>query len=329
MKSIIFFNNKGGVGKTTTVYHVAWMLSEMGVKTIAVDLDPQSNLTSMFLSAERLENIYEDNLPITILDSINPVVSGDPYKPIHIELINEHLGLILGNLSLSIFEDNLSDAWLKCLNSEIYSFRLTSIFNTIINDAVEQFKAEIVLIDVGPNLGAINRAVTISSDFIIMPVASDVFSLQGIKNLGLTLNTWQKQWTQRKEFQPENISFEIPNKKSVPIGYIVMQYSAKDSRPVKSYLRWANRIPGFFAEFVLGNTFKTSSVEDDRYCIALLKHYRSLAPMSMEAHKPIFLLKPADGAIGAHVYAVQKSYDEFRLLTLSILERCSSSADIK
>ena len=49
MKSIIFFNNKGGVGKTTTVYHVAWMLSELGIKTIAVDLDPQSNLTSCLL----------------------------------------------------------------------------------------------------------------------------------------------------------------------------------------------------------------------------------------------------------------------------------------
>ncbi len=44
--------------------------------------------------------------------------------------------------------------------------------------------------------------------------------------------------------------------------------------------------------------------------------------MSMEAHKPIFLLKPADGAIGAHLYAVQKSYEEFKLLTENILQRC-------
>lgn len=322
MKSIIFFNNKGGVGKTTTVYHVAWMLSELGVKTIAVDLDPQSNLTSMFLTPERLESVYENAEPITILDSINPVVSGDPYKPVHIEQINDNLGLILGNLSLSIFEDKLSDAWLKCLNGDSYSFRLTSIFNTIINDAVRQFSGEIVLIDVGPNLGAINRAVTISSDYMIMPVASDLFSLQGIKNLGVTLNTWKKQWVQRKESQPSNISFEIPNKKSTPIGYIVMQYSAKESRPVKSYLRWANRIPLVFSEFVLGNNSTTTSVESDNYCIALLKHYRSLAPMSMEAHKPIFLLKPADGAIGAHVYAVQKSYEEFKTLTNAIMQRC-------
>lgn len=323
MKTIIFFNNKGGVGKTTTVYHVAWMLSELGVRTIAVDLDPQSNLTSMFLTTERLEEVYENNLPITILDSIRPVTSGDPYPPVHIEKITDNLGLILGNLSLSVFEDSLSDAWLKCLNSETYSFRLTSIFNTIINDAVSRWNAEVVLIDVGPNLGAINRAITISSDYLIMPVASDLFSLQGIKNLGLTLNTWKRQWDQRLALRPTNVSFEIPTKNSSPVGYIVMQYSVKESRPVKSYLRWANRIPSVFAESVLGITSSIDSVEEDFYCLGLLKHYRSLAPMSMESHKPIFSLKPADGAIGAHVYAVQKSFEEFETLTRKIMNRCT------
>jgi chromosome partitioning protein len=322
MKSIIFFNNKGGVGKTTTVYHVAWMLSELGIKTIAIDLDPQSNLTSMFLTPERLEEIYDNTLPITILDSINPVVSGDPYQPVHIENITDNLGLILGNLSLSVFEDKLSDAWLKSLGGDSYSFRLTSIFNTIFNEAANKFNAEILLIDVGPNLGAINRAVTISSDYIIMPVASDLFSLQGIKNLGQTLKKWKIDWNDRLARKPDNISFEIPSKKSKPIGYIVMQYSAKESKPVKSYLRWANRIPLVFSEFVLGNSTEVNDVEQDINCIALLKHYRSLAPMSMESHKPIFLLKPANGAIGAHVYAVQKSYEEFEILTKSILKYC-------
>ena len=94
MGKITFFNNKGGVGKTTTVYHTAWMLSEMGIKTIAVDLDPQSNLTSMFLSNERLEDIYENLLPVTILDAINPIVNGDPAVPVHLEEVNDYLRLI-------------------------------------------------------------------------------------------------------------------------------------------------------------------------------------------------------------------------------------------
>ncbi|MDR3704684.1 MAG: AAA family ATPase [Paludibacteraceae bacterium] len=324
MKKIIFFNNKGGVGKTTTVYHIAWMMSEMGVKTIAVDLDPQSNLTSMFLSPERLEEVYENNEPITVLDSITPIVSGDPYNPIHIEKINDNLGLLLGNLALSTFEDSLSEAWLKCLDSQVYAFRLISIFNTIIDDAVSRFNAEMVLIDVGPNLGAINRTIAISSDYIIMPVASDLFSLQGIKNLGMTLNKWKEQWNLRKSLTPDNIKFKIPEGLALPCGYIIMQYTAKDSRPVKSYLKWANRIPAVFSECVLGNEQLNNSitVEQDENCISLLKHYRSLAPMSMEAHKPIFLLKPADGAIGAHLYAVQKSYEEFKILTEKIIERC-------
>jgi len=268
-----------------------------------------------------LESVYEKNEPVTIVDAITPIVNGDPTIPVHVEQINDNLGLILGNLALSIFEDRLSDAWLKCLNKDIYSFRVTSIFKTIIEQAAQIYHAEIVLIDVGPNLGAINRAVTISSDYIVMPVASDLFSLQGIKNLGTTLSIWKQEWQQRKDLRPHNLTVSLPENTVSPMGYIIMQYSAKESRPVQSYLKWANRIPGIFGEFVLGEINNDKNIDSDVNCIALLKHFRSLAPMSMEAHKPIFLLKPADGAIGAHVYAVQKAYEEFDALTKKILEQ--------
>lgn len=323
MKTITFFNNKGGVGKTTTVYHVAWMLSEMGIRSIVIDLDPQSNLTSMFLSADRLEAVYEAEEPSTVLKAIEPVISGEPYEPVHIEEVTENLGLILGDLALSTFEDKLSDAWLKCLDGDIYSFRMMSIFNTILNDAATRFQAEYALVDVGPNLGAINRAILLSSDYMIIPVASDLFSLQGIKNIGTTLDTWKQQWDNRLGQRPDKVKFNIPVGNIKPAGYIVMQYSAKESRPVQSYLRWANRIPQVFGKYVSGEIPSNEcTVENDPYCIALLKHYRSLAPMSMEVHKPIFMLKPADGAIGAHLYAVKKSYEEFRTLVAAIIERC-------
>ena len=56
MTAIAFFNNKGGVGKTTLVYHLAWMYADLGVSVVAADLDPQANLTAMFLSEERSRN---------------------------------------------------------------------------------------------------------------------------------------------------------------------------------------------------------------------------------------------------------------------------------
>jgi ATPases involved in chromosome partitioning len=323
MRIITFFNNKGGVGKTTTVYHVAWMLSELGIKTIAVDLDPQSNLTSMFLTEDRLEEIYENNSPDTILDSITPIVNGDPAIPVYIEKINDNLGVILGNLALSTFEDRLSDAWLKCLARDIYSFRVTSIFKTIIDEAAKRFGAEVVLIDVGPNLGAINRAVTISSDYIITPVASDLFSLQGIKNLGTTLQQWKEEWEQRKQLKPQNLTAKIPENNTKAAGYIIMQYSAKESRPVKSYLKWANRIPAVFNEYVLGLVdCPIMSVETDDNCISLLKHYRSLAPMSMEAHKPIFHYDLQMERLEHMFMLCKQAMKNLRSLQKKILRRC-------
>ncbi len=62
-------------------------------------------------------------------------------------------------------------------------------------------------------------------------------------------------------------------------------------------------------------------VEMDDNCLALLKHYYSLVPMAMEVKKPIFQLKPADGAIGAHYQAVSSAYADFKCLTEKILER--------
>lgn len=323
MHKIVFFNNKGGVGKTTMVYNMAYMFSELGYTVLAADLDPQSNLSSMFLEVERLEQTLEDNANLTILDAITPIAEGEGYQNIHIEQISERIGLIIGNLSLSLYEDKFSDAWLKCLDGDVYSFKVISAFKTIIDDAATRMGADVVLMDVGPNLGAINRTALLSADSVIIPVASDLFSLQGIKNLGKTLTNWKAGWERRKETYPRNNTESIPQGTVSPKGYIVMQYTAKEKRPVKAYLRFANRIPKIYSEFVLQRGATAERVDDDKNCLGLLKHYHSLAPMSMEANKPIFLLKPGDGAIGAHVQAVRKAYADFSVIAKKVIEVCN------
>ena len=323
MKSVVFFNNKGGVGKTTTVYHLAWMLSELGHRVLAIDLDPQSNLSSMFLSRERMEEVVlDEGLQLTILDAVVPVSEGEGYKSVHIEKISEYISLLIGNLSLSAFEDKLSDAWNKCLAGDVFGFKVSSVFKTLIDDAATRCNAEWVLIDVGSNLGAINRSVLIATDYVVMPVASDLFSLQGLKNLGKTLHEWRAQWQKRKGEYLKPDKQSIPSANMKPIGYLLMQYTLQESRPVRAYIRWAEKIPAVYREYVLNMALLNEqiSIEDDPNCLALLKHFHSLAPMSMEARKPIFLLKPSDGAIGAYVPAVQRSYTDFEKLAQRIIE---------
>ena len=62
-------------------------------------------------------------------------------------------------------------------------------------------------------------------------------------------------------------------------------------------------------------------VSSDEFCLAQLKDYRSLMPMAQEAKKPMFLLRPADGAIGGHQGAVQAAYKDFRKLAVDVLKR--------
>lgn len=64
-------------------------------------------------------------------------------------------------------------------------------------------------------------------------------------------------------------------------------------------------------------------VTADPHCLSLIKNYRSLMPMAMEARKPMFFLKPADGAIGAHGQAVQACYQDVKALALTVAERCN------
>jgi chromosome partitioning protein len=313
MKTIAFFNNKGGVGKTSLVYHLAWMFADRGIKTLAVDLDPQANLTSMFIKEERLEELWPDGEhPNTVYGSIRPILKGvgDIADP-HIEEIT--LGLIPGDLGLSQFEDKLSDAWPRCHNSDEAAFRTMTAFHRLVQHGAAH-GAELVLIDVGPNLGAINRSALIAADQVCLPLAPDLFSLQGLKNLGPTLNKWREVWKDLLGKAPADVP--MPKGAMQPVGYIVMQHGILNSRPVKAYQRWLDKIPQTYRESVLTEvtTSNVPAVADDPYMLALLKHYRSLMPMAMEANKPIFFLKSADGAIGAHQEAVWSCYKDFKKL---------------
>lgn len=323
---LTFFNNKGGVGKTSLVFHLAWMFSEMGLRVVAIDLDPQANLTSAFLSEDTLEQLWDADQPstggTTIYRCVQPLTKvGDLLAPIT-QQINPKLFLIPGDLALASFEDELSNAWPNAMDSRnLYRpFRLLTAFWQVAQMAAQAHEADIILADVGPNLGAINRSALIGSDHVVIPLAADLFSLQGLRNLGPTLVAWRADWRKRLDNWPTP-DFELPKGAMQPEGYILMQHMERLSRPVKAYKKWVDRIPGTYQESVLRLPTLTRAKPNDGHCLAKLKHYRSLVPMAQEAHKPIFQLTAADGAIGSHSLAVRDAWSDFKALAIAVLSR--------
>jgi cellulose biosynthesis protein BcsQ len=324
---IAFFNNKGGVGKTSLVYHLAWMFRDQKRRLLVADLDPQANLTAAFLEDERMEQLWpEGPHPSTVFGAVEPLLSGtgDVIDRPYVEGISSGLGLIPGDLALAQFEDELSQQWPRCLDGQERAFRVLSAFWRVIQRAAESHRAEFVLIDLGPNLGAINRAALIASDFLAIPLVPDLFSLQGLKNLGPMVRKWRKDWATRVPHNP-NSSLPLPPAGITPVGYIVMQHAERLSRPVRAYERWASRIPADYSSEVLGEVPPSTS---DGHMLARVKHYRSLMPMAQEAKKPMFHLTSADGAIGAHTRAVAEARENFSKLASELLARCKISQQV-
>ncbi|OIP28247.1 chromosome partitioning protein [bacterium CG2_30_54_10] len=317
---ITFFNNKGGVGKTSLVYHLAYILAEMRVRVVAIDLDPQANLTAAFLSEEELESLWETPEPVsTIFRAIAPLSAiGDLREP-DLRRISQDLYFLPGDVSLSGFEETLSEVWPASMGDSNHyrPFRILSSFWQIAQMAGKKVEADLILVDVGPNLGAINRSVLIASSHVIIPLGADLFSLQGLKNLGPTLRTWRTAWKKRIDNWP-NPEFDLPKGEMQPVGYICQQHSVRLNRPVKAYDKWINRIPGVYREAILQQETVDLRPEEDPLCLATIKHYRSLVPMAQEYRKPIFFLTPADGAIGSHANAVKEAYLDFQVLAKKI-----------
>ncbi|MCU0647154.1 MAG: AAA family ATPase [Gemmatimonadaceae bacterium] len=325
---LTFFNNKGGVGKTSLVFHVSSMLARLGHRVLVADLDPQANLTAAFLPEEALVQRWEPqsstDRALTIFDAVSPLQDVGDVRPVDVANLGPGLALIPGDLRLATFEELLTTAWADVMSSgsRVRAFRILRSFWHVIQTSAHAHDAGIIVLDVGPSLGGINRTALLATDAVVVPLAADLFSLQGLRNLGPTLQRWRTEWSVRLA-TGEQPPFDVPHGAMRPIGYVLQQHAVRLDRPVIAYDRWARRMPGAFRQYMMpdagGSVPPTAA--DDPFCLALLKHYRSLVPIAQEARKPIFDLTSADGAVGSHARSVSDAFRDFKELAGRILKQ--------
>ena len=169
MKIISIINQKGGVGKTTTVINLASALSQQGKKILVIDLDPQGNATTGL----GLSNLAQSDQTIYgILNgttSISNVIKKTKF---------EDLDLITSNVDLSGLE-------VETAGDNDRAFILKSKLTAYLNDSRGLY--DYILIDCPPSLSLLTVMALVSSNSLLVPLQTEFFALEGLTQLMKTI----------------------------------------------------------------------------------------------------------------------------------------------
>lgn len=247
-KSVCFFNNKGGVGKTTLVANLAAELALNNKKKILlVDADPQCNLTQYLLSDEQYIQEYDEDDPTTIYSVIHPLSTGRGYRkklPIR-RAPNFGCDVIIGDPRLAMKEDLLSQDWRDARAGGTRGLRTTLVFHDLLEKSQNY---DFVFFDMGPSLGAINRAVLLVSDYFVLPATIDIFSKWAVRNIGLALVSWQKDLANGILNAEDPAELPISENKRIKfLGYVMQQHKERSQgasvRIVEAYKTISEQFP--------------------------------------------------------------------------------------
>jgi len=169
-KIISVINQKGGVGKTTTVVNLAAGLSMKGKKVLVIDLDPQGNATTG-LGLSNTSN--SDTTIYTVLNGnkkISDVIQKTSF---------ENLNLITSNVDLSGLE-------VETASDSRRAFKLKDELSSILNDSRASY--DYILIDCPPSLSLLTIMALVASNSLVVPLQTEFFALEGLTQLMKTID---------------------------------------------------------------------------------------------------------------------------------------------
>ncbi|MDA7965472.1 AAA family ATPase [Ruegeria sp.] len=322
MKSIAFFNNKGGVGKTTLLCNVAaYFSSEYNKRVLIIDADPQCNSTQYILDDHQVDFFYEQRRGFTLYDIMDPLYQGSGYSEDarFYRAQNFGVGLLAGDPRISLMEDLLSEDWGAASAGRPRGIKTSLVFKDLLSKCTDY---DLVFFDVGPSLGSINRSILLSTDYFLSPLSTDIFSIRASENIATWMKSWQRQWSNGVDTAISGgYKFDKTSSEVKFAGYVTQQYVQKSvrgtKRPVKAYdqiLQTVDKkIREQFGKF-------TPIAERKDYDLGSIPNLYSLIPMSQRAHVPIFKLKSEHGVVGAHFSKVAESKELFHSICNRILE---------
>ncbi|MCT2090351.1 AAA family ATPase [Micrococcus terreus] len=340
--TIAFFNNKGGVSKTTTTFNLGWMLAERGHTVILVDADPQCNLTGMVLDlteSDALENFYKDNPKRNLKEALEPAFASRP-KPLEpVECVavegQPNLYLIPGHVGLA--EDEVSLGIAQQLSESVQALKnLPGSFRHLFQITAERYGADYVLVDLSPGLGSINQNLVMTADFFAVPASPDVFSVMAMESLARVIPrwaTWARNASQLEALADADYPFPKPDLKF--LGTIVQRYRLKNGEPTEAFRSYFDELDRAIDDTLVpaleesGLMFAPDKYEEagleGSVRLASIPDFNTLIANSQQSRKPVFSLTQDDVNRKGFIWDTQsKNIESYHALFSQLASRVES-----
>lgn len=330
MVKLALFNHKGGVGKTTLTINIADALSDLGKRVLIVDADPQCNITAFFLEENVLDELLGESADSddvdgnTIWSAVKPVVRGKGgVKEIETIELNENLFLAPGDVLLSEYEEELPSGWTDSFARKERGYDLTCALSDVVTQLADEVEADVVMYDVGPNVGALNRVVLLDSDYFCTPVAADLFSLRALTTVGRSIAKWVEDWkTVRSLANGKDMDSRLLAGSPAYLGYIASAFKVSSGlRKANPHSYWEGKIAPRVVKRVVEPLRAVNGSLIRKYPNKLgdVKHFHSLAASAQEFGLAIGKLR---GHINTgHYPQVDEAQAEFEVLAQEIVKR--------
>lgn len=307
-KRIAMFNHKGGVSKTTTTFHLGWMLASFGRRVLLVDADPQCNLSGLILGFKgetEFETFYEAQTTRNLRAGLAPAFESQPRAIEPVDCVPvlgcEGLFLLPGHIRLSEYEVTLGIA--QELSGTIQTLQnLPGSISYLLKVTAEKYHADYVLIDMNPSLSSINQNLLMTSDYFIVPTSPDFFSVMAIESLSTVLPRWHA-WSERAKQNTILMSAAYPYPQSTPklVGTIIQKFRPRKGAATVGFQKWIDAINERVASRLattlgpLGMLLQTERYAEvinllPSYCLAQIADFNTLITKSQDYSTPVFAL---------------------------------------